>query len=358
VIAMLNVGSVRSRQLLVADDGEVFGGHLDKSTVDIALSSGQDVSIPIDQVSRVGCRKRAGEPDEWTFDKPLVLMRGGDRIEVRPPAEKIEVASRYGLLELDPSAIAAIVFQADENPIHEIDLTDGSKFVGLLTSDELSMQLDGVGPEQIVHLPISAMVRIQFLPKPPEAPSDAPTLSLLNGDNLIGGLEGGLTLQTSFGPIALDARQISKIGGAASDSDAPAAPDGKSAASEMQVTLWDGSTMSGQISDASVHCQLLSGPDLNVPIPLIRQYNQPHPQPSAAMTQQIESAAADLSADDWRQRDQAEETLESMGPAIIGVLRDIRSKQSSEGQQRIDAIVRKLQSASSPTDAVGGATPQ
>jgi hypothetical protein len=350
VIAMVNIGAIKSRQLLVADDGEVFGGHLDTSTVNIALSSGQTVSIPIEQVSRVGCRRRADEPDEWTFDKPLVMMRGGDRFEVRPPADKIEVATRYGLLELDPSAIAAIVFQGDENPIHEIDLTDGSKFVGLLTADELAMQLDGVGPDQVVHLPVSEMMRIQFLSKPPEAPSDSPSLSLLNNDNLIGDLEGDLTLETAFGPIALDARQISKI--------ASAGADEKSPAGEIQVTLWDGSTMSGQISDASVHCHLLSGPDLNVPIPLIRQYVQPHPQPSPAMTQQITAAAGDLSADDWRQRDRAEETLESMGTAVIGVLRDIRSKQSPEGQQRIDGIIKKLQSEPAPADAGGGGTPQ
>jgi hypothetical protein len=336
VIAMLNVGAFGSRQLLVADDGEIFGGHLDKPTVDIALTSGQVVSIPLSQVSRVGRRKLGDEPDEPTFDKAMVLMRGGDRVEVYPPADKIEVATRYGLLQLDPSTIASIVFQTEDSPIPQIELTDGSKFVGLLSAEQLAMRLGGVGPDETVQFPVNGMVRLQLLAKTPEPAADAPSLQLLNGDVLAGSLTGDLKLQTSFDTIALNAGQIRRIERTSADNNS--SPD------QMQITLWDGSTMSGEIADASAQCQLLSGAVLNVPIPQLSEYNQPHPQPSADMVKQVEAAAADLSADDWRQRDRAQETLESMGPSIIGVLRDLRAKQSVEGQQRIDAIVKKLQS--------------
>jgi hypothetical protein len=50
-----------------------------------------------------------------------------------------------------------------------------------------------------------------------------------------------------------------------------------------------------------------------------------------------------LSAEDWHQRDNAEAALTTMGPAVIGVLRQIRPTAPPEAQQRIDAIIRKVQ---------------
>jgi hypothetical protein len=67
------------------------------------------------------------------------------------------------------------------------------------------------------------------------------------------------------------------------------------------------------------------------------------------MVKQIQSAAADLGAEDWRQRDRAEANLTTMGPAVIGVLRTARPKLDAEAQQRIDGIIKKLEFAEPKT---------
>jgi hypothetical protein len=338
VVAMNNVGLAHPRQLVVTSDGEIFGGHLDKQTIDIALTSGQVISIPLSQISRVGYRKRADEPEEWNLDKPMVLMRGGDRVAVLPPAEKIAVATRYGPLDLDASTVAAIVFQGDETVLHDIYLIDGSKFAGLVSVDALEMHLSGAGPDQSVRFPISGMARLQ-LGKAADTEADNPSLLLVNQDQLVGSLEGDLKLETTFDTIDLDGRQIRHMG---------RTDDG------TQVTLWDGSTITGQIVESTVPCRLQCGVLLNVPASLLKEYNQPYPQPSADTVKQIEATAADLNADDWRQRDRAEAQLTAMGPAVIGVLRNLRSQAAPEAQQRIDAIIKQLQTPSAHQPAMPG----
>ena len=80
VVGIINVGDFRPQQLMVTVDGEIFGGRLAVDTLKLELSSGQITAIPVGQISRVGYRKRAGEPEEWPMDKPVVMMCSGDRI--------------------------------------------------------------------------------------------------------------------------------------------------------------------------------------------------------------------------------------------------------------------------------------
>jgi hypothetical protein len=336
VVAMLNAGQSKPRQLLVTSDGQVFGGHLNTPGIDLALTSGQVLTIPLSQITRVGYRKQPGE-SEQTPDRPTVLLRGGDRLAVDPPANKIQIATRYGLLSLDASTIASINFLTDESGVHEINLTDGTKISGLLATDTLDMKLSAASIDAPVHFPVAMMLRLQ-LTKPAEVDAEAPTLSLLNGDQLYGSLQGTLKLQTSFDQITLDGGQIRRI-----------TRDATETTGDAQVTLWDGSLMTGQLSGSNLSYLLLSGVELSIPSPLLSKYDQPHPLPSADMVKQIQSAAADLGAEDWRQRDRAEANLTTMGPAVIGVLRTARPKLDAEAQQRIDGIIKKLEFAEPKT---------
>ncbi len=91
VIGLINAGEFRPRQLIVTRNGEIFGGRLDRDKISLELSSGQVTEIPLMQIARAGYRKQANEPEEWTFDKPVIVMRTGDRICVQPLTKDIEV---------------------------------------------------------------------------------------------------------------------------------------------------------------------------------------------------------------------------------------------------------------------------
>ena len=345
IVGILNVGEFRPRQLLVTTDGEIFGGRLAKQTIDLELTSGQMTQIPISQMTRAGYRKRADEPEEWTFDKPFVSLRSGERVGVQMPTTPIDVVTRYGSLKLDPKAIAAIVFQTEEHGVHDIHLTDGSKFAGLVAAPQFEMTLgvattqpstsgSGGGAAaaagQTVKFPSSAIARIQFaVPLDGVDPSETPTLDLANEDVLVGTLAGDMKLDTAFDTLTLNAAEVKRLTRGGADA----------GALDVQVTLWDSSIVSGQLQDPTLRCQLASGVTLTIPIGLVDEYNQPQPAPAAGMVEKIKQAVAQLNANEWKTRDRAEAELTAMGPVVAGVLKQMRPDQPPEAQQRIDQIL-------------------
>jgi hypothetical protein len=346
VIGLMNVGQYRPRQLVVTSDGQIFGGTLESQTIGMELSSGQVVQVPLTQISRVGYRKRPGEAEEWTFDKPYVIMRSGDRVNVELPDGPIDVVTRYGLLKLDPQSIGSILFQSDDTPVHQIFMTDGSKFAGLVDANEFDMKLASSFATQGVKFPVSSLVSLQLGAKIADPDETTPSLSLTNQDMLIGTLAGSMKLDTLFDTIEINGPEIRKITHPTAGS-----PD-------VQVTLWDNTTVSGMLEEQQVQCNLLCGAQINVPVSMLAEYNQPLPQPSASMVDKIKAIAVDLSADDWKQRDEAEASLESLGSPVIGVLKDLRPNEPPEAQERIDAIIKQLSGSDSgnkpPSDPGGG----
>jgi hypothetical protein len=330
VIGLINVGNYRPQQLLVTKDGEIFGGKLNRDTLALALSSGQVTQVPVSQITRMGYRKRSGEPEEWTFDKPIVLMGSGDRIGVQMPTKDVEVTTRYGLLRLRPDSIAAINFLVEEHAAHDVYLTDGSRFAGFVTGDAFEMKLSGEGPVQTVKFPTAIVRRLQFA-KPSESDADdLPVLKLTNEDVLVGSLSGGLKLDTAFNTIAIDAGEIKRL------VHTPASP------SDVQVVLWDESIVSGQLQEQQLTCQLKSGVTLKVPVALVAEYTQPKPHASGAVAEAIKALVAELNADDFKKRNAAQERLIAMGPIVLATLEQVRGQQTPEAQQRIDAVLKQL----------------
>jgi hypothetical protein len=355
VVALVNVGRFRPRQLLVTADGQVFGGSLSKQTIDLQLSSGQVTQIPLSQMSRVGYRKRQGEPEEWTFDKPMVLLRSGERVGVTLPPGPIEVQTRYGKLSLPTNVVASISLQAEEHGVHEITLTDGSKFAGLVSADAFTMTLEGSAPAaegagnagaQVVKFPASTVARLQFVGKDIDTDDDAATVELTNDDTLVGALTGQLKIDTAFDTITVNSGEIKTLTHAAPGS------------LDVTVTLWDGTTLSGQLQEQSVPATLAAGVQMTLPVALLVKYEQPQPQPAAGMVEEIKATIGRLNADDWKERDRAEAQLVAMGPVAIGTLKKLRTGQPPEAQQRIDSVIKALEKQKGTQKTSAAANPR
>jgi len=329
VVGLINVGQYRPRQLLVTRDGEIFGGNLDAQTIDLALSSGQVTQVPISQIARVGYRKVPGEPDEWALDKPMVALRSGDRMMIAMPEGTIDVLTRYGLLKLTPTSIAQINFASDETGVHEVTLTDGSKFAGLVSAEQFAFSLSN---NQKITVPTSTLARLQLNTTAGDA-DDQPnaTLSLANEDVLIGSLTGQLKVNTAFDTITVNAPEIRSLTRA------------RDAGMDVQIVLWDQTRLSGQLDAPAVLCALNSGVTVKIPVPLIESYSQPLPQVSTETVGKVKQIVEQLNADDWKQRDRAQNQLIAMGSAIAGTLRELRGSQTPEAQQRIDAILKQFE---------------
>jgi hypothetical protein len=329
VISMFSSGQFKPRQLIVTGDGQIFGGRLDIDAIRLELSNGQSTSVPLTQITRLGYRRRGEEPDEWKFDKPMILLRGGDRMFVTPPAAPLMIATRYGVLPIKPECLASIAFVSEDRGVHDIRLTDGSKFAGLLSGD-VNLKVLAGSPDP-VPFPAIDLRRLQFAATADDVDADAPTLLMTNGDRLVGSFSGSFKLQTAFDAIPVAGAEVRAL------------KRGRRAG-EVQLTMWDGATLSGQLDGDTLPLTLKSGVSLAAPVGLIDTYTNPQPRPPAPIVDRIKAIVVDLNADDFRARDHAEAQLVQIGPAVVGVLKDLRATQPPEAQQRIDLVITTVTS--------------
>jgi hypothetical protein len=329
VLSLISIGAVRSRQLLFTTDGDVLGGKLDKDKISLELSDGQLMEIPLAQISRVGYRKRPGEVEDPTYDKPYVLMRTGERIAIQMPADPIMVHTRFGPMKLKPETLTAIIFQNEENPVHEIRMDDGTRLAGLVDSVLLEAKL--ASSDQTIKFPLTSAARLQLKPESSDADESVAQLKLTNDELLVGSLVGKLKLDTGFSLLTLDAdgiKSLTKI---------------KESPADVQATLWDETSFRGQLQEPEVTCLTKGGLEVKVPIALLEEYTQPSPKPSGAMVAKIKELITALNADDWKDRQKAQEKLASMGNIAAGILKELRPTQPEEAQSRIDQILAAME---------------
>jgi hypothetical protein len=259
----------------------------------------------------------------------MVVLRTGDRMVVAMPEGAIDVLTRYGMLKLTPQSIAQIAFASENTGVHEVMLTDGSKFAGLVSAERFEFTLPA--SNQKITVPTSTLARLQLNTSTADVDDQAATLNLANDDLLVGTLVGKLKLNTAFDTITVSAPEIRSL------------TRSKDAGLDVQITLWDQTRLSGQLDEPALSCALASGVSVKIPVPLIDGYSQPQPQISSATSDKVKSIVEQLSADDWKQRDQAQNQLIAMGPAIAGTLRQVRAAQNPEAQQRIDTILKQFE---------------
>jgi hypothetical protein len=325
VLGMLTPPSARQRQLIATRDGELIGGTLASSTLRIELTSKQVMEVPLAQVARVGMRKSPADIDEPSREKPFLLFRSGDLRLFTPPTTPIEVATRFGRLRLDPQSIDTIDLQPEGAAAQLITLRDRSRFAGIVLADALEIQLQHTAAP--AKLPLAALRKMQFRPSDDDAGATS-AVTLIGGDTISGNLAGDLRVQTSYGILtakAADIRRIQRVEGAA----------------DLQVTLWDNTTVRGDLLDTHLPLATQGAGALAMPLALVDSYTCAAPAAQSALAQQIQELVRKLDADDWKERENAEKELAAMGAPIAPALRQLRPSQSPEAQQRIDAILAK-----------------
>lgn len=350
VVGLINVGAFRPTQLVVTADGEVFAGRLDTDKIQLQLTGGQLTTIPLSLVTRVGYRRRPGESDEWNFDnKPVALLRSGERLLLQRPTADLNLATSSGPIRLSPAVISSIVFEGEQNNVPEVRLTDGSRLSALLGASSFDMTL--AGGAQHATLPAAAMLQFRFAPDP-DVDDLAPALTLTNADTLVGTIGGTLSLETPFDTLHVEGNQVKAMAHTRNGGD-----------HDVQVTLWDDSTLSGRLAESELTCQLNCGVIVRVPVALLEDYRQPLPVPSLAMIKRIRAVVRQLDAPDWHTRDAAQAQLVAIGPPVMSVLRQLKPTTPTEAAQRIDLILDRLtdeltrNTATAPTPTDGALPP-
>jgi hypothetical protein len=182
-----------------------------------------------------------------------------------------------------------------------------------------------------VKFPASSISRFQLAGKMPDPDPSAPTLQLANEDLLVGSVTGQLKVDTAFDTLTVNAGEIKTL------------TLNKESGVDVQVVLWDGTTMSGQLQQLELPVTLAGGLQMKVPVALLEEYSQPQPQPSDEMAARIKKEVEGLNSDDWKQRDRAKAKLISIGPVAIPVLKQLVDAQSEEGRNGIAEVLKALE---------------
>lgn len=328
VAGMIVTPGPQPRQLLVTTDGEMIGGKLTITAIDLQTSSGQRLSLPMAQVSRVGRRATAAGDVEARKMLPMVHLRSGDRLAVKLPQQPIRFATSFGMLEIAPSTIATLDLQPEQSPVHILTLTDGSRFSGVLLSEKLETNLTR-GPAFV--FPANALRRLAFAAET-DSDADTPsaTLRLTGDDVLTVTLAPTVVVATTYGNVTINGPEVKRIARV------------KETAEDLQFALWDDSVITGQLAEPFLQCTLAGAVAARIAAGTIELYECSAPQPSAAAVEQVKRLVANLNADDWKQREQAESQLTGMGEAIAPILKQMRNDQPPEAQERIDSILKQF----------------
>ncbi len=338
VASLLSVGDFRARQLLVTQDGEIFGGDLETQTIPIQLSSGQTTQVPLSQISRLGYRTGGAELPEWTFDKPMVFLRSGERCAITAPDKPIDFVTRYGALSLKPQQVA-IVNLKTESGVHEIYLSDGSRMSGIISNPQWALKLSSTSGDAPVQFALAALARVQIAPLAEDVGAGKATLSLMGDDIIATRLEGELSLQTTFDTLKINAAEIRSM----------ARPD--EGLPDVQITMFDQSTFRGTLQTQSLKAKLVGGLSIDVPVAAVRGYDNPQPFPAASVVTQVKEHIAKLAAEDWKDRESAEAAILAMGPIAISVLDESLASQNADVKQRMGGIIKRLKKDLPPAES-------
>lgn len=367
VLGMVTAGTYRPAQLFVTRDGEVVGGTLGRGAdaIRLQLSSGQWVNLPLSDVTKIGCRKRPGEPEEFKLDKPMAFLQDGQRLIVDAPAADVPVTTVCGTVSLKPEWVASITLRGEEHAVHQVRLRDGSRFSGVVGGDSIDLRLAGAtvaagggssGSAErrgAVRFPLASIVRLQLVATPEDAgdADDVPALTLANGDLLVGTAAGTLELDTGFDVLRLAGDEVRGLRPAE-------VPDGRRGnPGEVTVTMWDGANISGRLKGDGVEFAPRSGRPVRVPVGLVARYAHPTPTPPPELLERIKATVRDLSNDDWKTRDRAAEQLRSLGQSAVAVLRPMRDGQPPEAQKMIDTILKALEGEKAAASKGAGGRP-
>ncbi|MGA2498087.1 MAG: hypothetical protein ABSH20_10115, partial [Tepidisphaeraceae bacterium] len=326
---------IRPRHLLVCNDGQAIGGEVQAENFRLRLTDGQLVEFPFAQISRVGWRKRGGEEQEWKLDRPMVMLRTGDRLWIDRPDAAVEVSTRYGRLKLPGVALGSITFLNDDDAavFHEVRLADGTHLAGLVERASFDLKFAGALAGKAAAVDVASIARLQFGPAAEEPDAAQAALSLANGDVIGGVLTGKLSLDAGFMSLTIECGQIKRLAYQ------------KGTASDVAVTLWDDSTMQGQLGEAMLACEMAGGVGLRVPVSLLTEYNQPRPALPDAAAAEARRLVQELGDADGKRADAAQEKLAAFGGGAIAIAKESQAQAEEPAKKRIGDLLARLESS-------------
>lgn len=316
---------------VLLETGEILRGRVDLDAIRFGLSSGQTLTIPIAEVGTLACRQRGGEQVERP-DRRLVVLRSGDLLfGSLDPRTPVRLRTPYGLLSFPVAEVALIEFEPDDGVQH-VNLMDGASFSGIVDAAEVAVVREGgaAGPQNL-SIPVYKVARYGLAGAVEPAESTVPLCQMRNGDTFRAMPRGPLVLETRFGDVEVEPRQLRAI-------QCMVEPPG-----QVTVTLWDGATISGTLKDDRLHLDR-GTTEIVIGAVAFERIDCPAPEVPQAVADRVYALIDDLGASDPQVRMRAREELSQLGSAILPLLRQARNHPDIEVRAALEDVIRRIES--------------
>ncbi len=332
VVGFVQVAGQEELVRAVLLGGQVLTGSLRDATLRFSLPTGGDLSIPFSRIRECSYCISKDKPEDVALSDPLIVLRTGDRLAFEMDALQLSFQTRHGTIGLAGKDLAEIRLYHGEGGVHRAMFRNGSKLAGLLEPEKIVLPLK-LGPKLTVPRDMVLMVR--FAGEVEEKP-ELSRAKLSNDDDLYGRLaDERYDVTTDFGMVTVRPRNI-----AAMRFD-PAEP------AHVAVELWDGSTLRGHIQQEALSFALQPGPVLALHVGHVLELDCPAALPPEEIVKQVEKYVAMLSAANYKDREEAQQALERMGPKIAPLLQKHLQNIDPEARHRITVILETIERSAS-----------
>ena len=328
-------GQATTRTLLA--DGQILCGDIVEGQLNVTLSTGGQLAIPIDKITEWSYRISDERPELSGIDGPVVLLQTGDLLAFELADAALTFRTPHGVVPLSVSDVRQVRLATGPDSGHRALLMNNSTISGLLASRELTLSLT-FGPTVTVRREMVKALRFAERPQPD---ASLTRLTLANGDVLIGALtDQQIHFGSDFGGGELTATDIRSV-------EFSATHPGRA-----RILLWDNTVLRGELTSAEINFQVTPGPLLNISTAQIVSIVRAQVTPPARLGDLVEQFVVRLGAESYMDREAASEELKGMGPTIIPILRRHLQSEDPEVRRRLQDIIEHLDSQAPASDQV------
>ena len=325
------------RMLLL--DGQVLVGKITEPQMQLRLTGGQMLKIPIAQTRQfgycIGAKKPLGAGEVCKANKKFpatVVLRSGDHLAWDSSGMKIRFKSVYGPLDLAPEVVSSIA--PAESNMWRVNLKDSSLILGTPAAEELKLKLE-LGKEITVP---SRNIMYLTLPGAIVKPTDSTTVVLSHGDRLAGRLSDKvLTVRTRYGTVHIPTADVWRIESLANGT--------------SKLTMQNSTVLRCQLLDHSLDMVLASGFKFSVRTDRIVSIIASRKLP-AELVAKIEALIKELGGTSAAKRKAASQKLIAMGKDILIVLKRHSNSTNPVVKKGVKEVIDTLEGKVKPKTTI------
>lgn len=329
VIGFVEVPGQDQQVRAVLSGGQVITGKLKDNNLVLKLPTGGDLKIGFDKITQCSYRISKEKPEEVVMKDPLIVLRTGDRLAFEMDKLSCTFQTRHGQINLSGKDLLEVKLFHEDHGVHRVTFLNESVLAGVLGPDRISLPIKY---DSKIKLDIARdMILSIRYPNEAKDAGDLVSITLNNEDRLFGRLQDkAYDIVTEFGDVSIKPNNIVSLN------------FDRSQPSWVAMKLWNGTTLRGRLKQESLKFAIQPGPELDINVGQIASLECPDALPPDETVDQVKKLVAMLDAANFKDRQEAQEALEKMGPTIIPMLKKGLADKNPEVRQRLQAIIEKL----------------